>query len=61
MAFLGGAVAGAAVALLFTTEKGAEARQALTSTFNKEFDRLSNKIDHLVHPGKKDEPKSNKK
>jgi gas vesicle protein len=59
IAFLGGAAIGAAATLLFTTEKGAEARQAVTDLFGKEFDKLSQKIDHFIHPGKKEEPVNN--
>jgi gas vesicle protein len=60
IAFLGGAAIGAAAALLFTTEKGAEARKTVSDLFSKEFDKLSNKIDHFIHPGKKEEPAGNK-
>ncbi|MDR0691825.1 MAG: YtxH domain-containing protein [Prevotellaceae bacterium] len=58
--FLSGAAIGAAATLLFTTEKGAEARQAIADLFSKEFDKLSHKIDHAIHPGKKEAPAGNK-
>jgi gas vesicle protein len=58
IAFLGGAAVGVAATLLFTTEKGAEARQAVSDLFNKEFDKLSRKMDRVIHPGKKEEPAS---
>jgi gas vesicle protein len=54
IAFLGGAAIGAAIALLFTTEKGAEARQAVIDSFDKQVDRLSNKVDHLFHREEKE-------
>jgi gas vesicle protein len=60
IAFLGGAAIGAAAVLLFTTEKGAEARRAVTDLFGKEFDRLSRKVDNLIHPEKEEEPAVNK-
>ena len=60
IAFLGGAAIGTAATLLFTTEKGAEARQAVADLFNKEFDKLSHKIDHLIHPEKKEAPVKSK-
>jgi gas vesicle protein len=60
IAFLGGAAIGAAVTLLFTTEKGAEARQAITDLFGKEFDKLSRKVDNFIHPEKAEEPAVNK-
>jgi gas vesicle protein len=54
VAFLGGAAIGAAVAILFTTEKGAEARKVVADTLGQEFDKLSNKVENLFHPeGKK--------
>jgi gas vesicle protein len=56
IAFLGGAAIGAAATLLFTTEKGAEARQAIADLVSKEFDKLSHKMDHVIHPEKKEEP-----
>jgi gas vesicle protein len=56
IAFLGGAAIGVAATLLFTTEKGAEARQAVSDLFSKEFDKLSHKMDQLIHPKKKGAP-----
>lgn len=60
IAFLGGAAVGAAATLLFTTEKGAETRQAVADLFNKEFGKLSHKIDGIIHPGKKEAPAKSK-
>jgi gas vesicle protein len=60
IAFLGGAAVGAAATWLFTTEKGAEARQVITDLFNNEFDKLSRKMDHFIHPEKMEEPAVNK-
>jgi gas vesicle protein len=46
IAFLGGAAIGTAITLLFTTEKGAQARQTIVDTFRKEFDKLNDNILH---------------
>ncbi len=49
LTFLGGAAIGAAIALLFTTEEGKKARNAVKETFDKGIDRLTDKIEDIVY------------
>lgn len=45
--FLGGALVGAAVALLFAPNSGDETRKKIKETFDKEYQGLKNKIGNL--------------
>ncbi len=48
MAFLGGAAAGAIVALLFAPEKGSETRKKIKETLDEEIDKLREKVSKKV-------------
>ncbi len=45
--FLGGVLVGAAVAILFAPESGEETRKKIKGTFDKEYQNLKEKINHL--------------
>lgn len=47
VAFLGGAVLGAAAALLFAPEKGSVARKKIKKAFKNEKEKISDMIDHF--------------
>ncbi len=49
LAFLGGAALGAGIALLFTTEEGKKACNAVKDTLDKGIDRLTDKIEDIVY------------
>jgi gas vesicle protein len=48
-AFLGGAILGAAVAILFAPDSGDETRKKIKDTFDKEYQTLKSKI-RQPHP-----------
>ena len=47
LTFLGGALVGAAVAILFAPESGEETRKKIKDTFDKEYQNLKDKISNL--------------
>ena len=49
-AFLGGALVGAAVAILFAPESGDETRRKIKDSFDKEYQNLKEKINRLKTP-----------
>ena len=48
--FLGGALVGAAVAILFAPESGDETRRKIKDSFDKEYQNLKEKINRLKTP-----------
>ncbi len=44
LAFIGGAIIGAAAAILFAPESGSETRKKIKDTFEKEYDSLKSKF-----------------
>ena len=47
LTFLGGALVGVAVAILFAPESGEETRKKIKDTFDKEYQNLKDKISNL--------------
>lgn len=45
--FLGGALVGAALAILFAPDSGEETRKKIKDTFDKEYQGLKNKLNNL--------------